>query len=125
NELDCVWRRPFCLRCDPAKKMCRIERPQRLHAYVKGAATERRHNLALREHRQQIGGGKLDMSTTVQPSDLAVGTIEGKNALQPLNIRRAFTDNTRCGCVIVMVEQQVRWRSERGAVPLIEQRCRV
>src|SRR6516164_4080975 len=107
-----MWRRPFRLRCGPAEKMCRIERPQRLHAYVKGAAAERRQNLALREHRHQIDGRKLDMAITVQPSNLAVGTIERKNALHPLNLRCAFSDDPRRGCAIMMVKQQARRRSE-------------
>src|SRR5215472_13785105 len=125
NELDCVRRRPFSSRCSPAEKMCCIERPQRLHAYVKGAAAERRQTLAQREHRQQIDRRKVDMAVAIQTSDLAIGPVEGKNALQPLNLRGAFTDDPRRGCAVVMVEQQARRRSKRSAVPLMEQRSSV
>ena len=65
------------------------------------------------------------MAITVQPSDLAVGPVESKNALKPLNLRGAFTDDPRRGCTVVMTEQQARRRSERGAVPLIQQQCSI
>ena len=61
------------------------------------------------------------MAITVQPSDLAVGPVEGKNAIEPLNLRGAFTDDPRRGCAVAKVEQQARRRSERGTVPLIQQ----
>ena len=65
------------------------------------------------------------MAITVQPSDLAVGPVESKDALKPLNLRGAFTDDPSRRCAVVMIEQQVRRRAERGAVPLIQQRCSI
>jgi len=76
----------------------------------------------LRKQREQIDRREIETTVTVELSDLAVGSIESKDALQPLNLRGAFTCDPGRRRAVVMIEQQLRGRAEGGAGPPMKER---
>src|SRR5579883_2324982 len=62
----------------------------------------------------------VEDAVAIEPRDLALGAEEREDPLEPFDLRGAARDDPHRGAVVVVIEEQPRWRAERAAAPLIE-----